>query len=109
MSLKMGFASYVWRPQHAGISHTVTGPRTQELAQQCHCLAFHTAVCCNQKGKSKMWCGGGGLFLEPGAGVWEHGWSRGLDLGERQVRAGGPAGARGPGSGIGSGPTCFVM
>lgn len=51
----------------------------------------------------------GGLLLEPGTGVWEHGWSRGLDLGERQVRAGGPVGARGPGSGIGSGPTCFVM
>lgn len=22
-----------------------------ELAQQCHCLAFHTTVCCNQKEK----------------------------------------------------------
>lgn len=30
-------------------------------------------------------------------------------LGEASERAGGPAGARGPGSGIGSGPTCFVM
>lgn len=29
--------------------------------------------------------------------------------GEASERAGGPAGARGPGSGIGSGPTCFVM
>lgn len=93
-------------------SHTVTGPRTQELAQQCHCLAFHTAVCCNQKEKKKKeeererW----GVFLEPGAGVWEHGCSRGLDLGERQEGAGGPAWSQGGlGLGLGLGPTCFVM
>lgn len=51
------------------------------------------------------------LFLfVPRAGVWEYDWSRCLDLGERtSERAGGPNGARGPGSGIGSGLTCFVM
>lgn len=44
--------------------------RTQdtELAQQCHCLAFHTAVCCNQKEKSRMW-------------GWGFSWSQGLEYG----------------------------
>lgn len=67
------------------------------------------AVCYNQK--KKIVGGGGGLFLfVPQAGVWEHDWSRSLDLWERtSERAGGPNGARGPGSGIGSGLTCFVM
>lgn len=92
--------SACWHPSHCDRTQD-TGP-----PQQCHCLVFHTPVCRNQKEKSKML---GGLFLEPGTGVWEHGWSTGLDLGERLVRAGGPAGARGPGSEIGSGATCFVM
>ena len=40
----------------------------------------------------------GGLFLEPGTGVWEHGWSRGPDLGEKASQSrGSPLGARGPG------------
>lgn len=58
----------------------------------------------SRKQKKKEVVQRGGLFLKPGPGVWEHGWSRGLHLGERQVSAGGPAGARGPGSVIGSGP-----
>lgn len=53
------------------------------LAQQCHCLAFRIAVCCNQQEKKKS--NVGVLFLVPGTGVWEQGWSRGLDLGEKRV------------------------
>lgn len=107
--LRTDSASYVWGPQHVGFPSHCDGTQDTEPAQQCHCLAFRTAVCCNQKEKKKKKCRWG-LFLEPGAGVWEHDWSRGLDLGERaSERAGGPAGARGPGSAIGSGPTCFVM
>lgn len=53
-------------------SHTVTGPRTQELAQQCHCLAFHTAVCCNQKEKKRK------RKRERGGGC---SWSQGLEYG----------------------------
>lgn len=66
MCLKMDSTSYVQRPQHAGISYC---DRTQdtELAQQCHCLTFHTAVCCNQKEKSKMW------GVVPGAWDWSMG------------------------------------
>lgn len=38
-----------------------------ELAQQCHCLAFHMAVCCNQEEKSKL--------------VGGCSWSQGLEYG----------------------------
>lgn len=109
LPLRTHSPSYVWGPQHVGFPSYCDGTQDTEPAQQYHCLAFNTAVCCNQKGKKKKkhWWG---LFLEPGAGVWEHDWSRGLDLGERaRERAGGPAGARGPGSAIGSGPASFVM
>lgn len=89
----------------------MTGPRTQSWLSSATVWLFTWlfVVIRKKKGRCGGGGGGGGLLLEPGTGVWEHGWSRGLDLGERQVRAGGPVGARGPGSGIGSGPTCFVM
>lgn len=78
-----------------------------ELAQQCHFLHSHMAVIIRKK--KRLFTGGLFLFV-PQAGVWEHDWSRSLYLGERtSERAEGPNGARGPGSGIGSGLTCFVM
>lgn len=45
------------------------------LAQQCHCLAFRIAVCCNQQEKKKVKCGG----VVPGA--WD--WSMGTRLVQR--------------------------
>lgn len=93
-------------PQHAGFSHAVTA----QPDQQCHCSAPFSLFVIRKvgergRGKKKV-----RQFLEPGARVWEPGWSRGPGpWGEASQRAGGPVGARGPGSGIGSGPTCFVM
>lgn len=59
-----------------------------------------------------VWGRGGGGAV-PGARGWSMGtwlvyrsWTLGRD--KRESR-GSLAGARGPGSGIGSGPTCFVM
>lgn len=66
MSLKVDSTLYVEPSACWHVSHC---DRTQvtELAQQCHCLAFHTAVCCNQKEKSKMW------GVVPGAWAWSIG------------------------------------
>ncbi len=67
MSLKMDSTSYVWRPQHAGISHTVTGPRTQSWLSSATVWLFTWTVCCNQKEKSEMW------GVVPGARSWSMG------------------------------------
>lgn len=59
---------------------TVTGPRTQSrLSSATVWLLTLRFVVIRKEKKNCRW----GLLLEPGAGVWEHDWSRGLDLGER--------------------------
>lgn len=65
--LRTDSASYVWGPQHVGFPSYCDGTQDTEPAQQCHCLAFHTAVCCNQKEKKNA---GGGCS-----------WSQGLEYG----------------------------
>lgn len=93
--LRTDSASYVWGPSMLASPHTVTGPRTHSrLSSATVWLFARLFVVIRKKKKKKKWRWG--MFPEPGAGVWEHDWSRGLDLGERaRERAGGPAGARG--------------
>lgn len=68
LPLRTDSASYVWGPQHVGFPSHCDGTQDTEPAQQCHCLAFRTAVCCNQKEKKKN--AGGGCS-----------WSQGLEYG----------------------------
>lgn len=56
-------------PQHVGFPSYCDGTQDTEPAQQCHCLAFNTAVCCNQKGKKKKMLVG----VVPGARGWSMG------------------------------------
>lgn len=68
MSLKMDSTSYVWRPQHAGISHTVTGPRTQSWLSSAPVWLFTWLFVVIRKKKSKMWG-----WVVPGARDWSMG------------------------------------
>lgn len=67
LPLRTHSASYVWGPQHVGFPSYCDGTQDAEPAQQYHCLAFNTAVCCNQKGEKNA---GGGCS-----------WSQGLEYG----------------------------
>lgn len=68
LPLRTHSASYVWGPQHVGFPSYCDGTQDTEPAQQCHCLPFNTAVCCNQKGGKKMLMG-----VVPGARGWSMG------------------------------------
>lgn len=67
MSPKMVSTSYVWRPQHAGISLTVTAPRTQSWLSSAAVWLFIRLFVVIRKKRGR--CAGGGKVASPG--VWD--------------------------------------
>lgn len=68
LSLKMDTTSYVQRPQHAGIPHTVTGTRTQSALCSATVWLFTRLFVVMRKKRGR--CGGG---VVPGAWDWSMG------------------------------------
>lgn len=84
ISLKMDSTSYVQRPQHAGISHTVTGPRTQSWLSSATVWLFTRLFVVIRKKKAR--CGRGevgvcsrSLGLEYGNMAGLEAWTLGRD------------------------------
>lgn len=61
MSFKIVAASYVWRPQHAGISHTVTGPGSRSWLSSATVWLFTRLFVVIRKKTARR----GGLLLKP--------------------------------------------